>query len=175
MKDLHLTCTDGTVHMPFDHIIHNKTLDSMISDVMVTGWSNNVPIPFNCETVNHLIQMTKLQMHNIHIQDMDSYKDLKWRDNLHSTEKNYLDSLVNVNDDCPVERKWDAIGNLAIISDFLHNQKAFDACIKYIAGVLDTQSVETLCKILQVDNDLTEKEREEIRKYNMWCDEDAPV
>jgi hypothetical protein len=156
--------------MPFDHVPHNKTLDTMISDAMVTGW-NNVPIPFNCESVNHLIEITKLQMNQMFIQNMDSYRDLKWRDNLHNTEKNYLDTLVKEN--CPVERKWDAIGNLAIISDYLHNQKAFDACIKYIANVLDTQNVETLCKILQVDNDLTEKEREEIRKYNMWCEEDA--
>lgn len=163
---MNIICNDGiTVQLPNNQIACNTTLSDLLEDVFEN--SQGTPIPFPSTSMENLKALTSIQQ--THCENVDSINDTYWRDNLHPQEEAFLISLED--QQCPRERKWDAIGNLAILADFLDNQQVFHACIKYIAKVLDCQNVETLRKILQVENDLTPKEEDTIRNYNKWCEQ----
>ena len=168
---MNILCNDGIIiTLPQNQIEFNTTLASMLEDVSPQD-AGEIPIPFSSKSVQQLIILTTIQQ-KPELQNIDSINDPFWRDNLHPQEQGFITTLEN--EQCPLERKWDAIGNLAILADFLDNQRAFHACIKYIANVLETQAqnVDTLRKILQVENDLTTIEETTIRDYNKWCEQD---
>jgi hypothetical protein len=158
-----LSCIDGTAFMPESIVQVNKVLKDMIDDCLDIDMT---PVNFPLQDIINYIRLCELRKNPAIVTSDPLNNDIS------DVERNYFQSLE---DGIAIEwRKLDPIGRIISISDFLDNEGVTDVCAKYIVIHISKYSggkedIETLRKILQVENDLTEEEEAKIRKANAWC------